>query len=45
MHAAFLIVAVVLCVLDALVYWVPNTPWGGRLLPLGVAFFAAAFLV
>lgn len=45
MKSAFLIVAVILFVIDALVYWVPNPPWGGRLTPLGLAFFAASFAV
>jgi hypothetical protein len=45
MHLAFLIVAVVLFALDALLYWAPSAPWTGRLTPLGLAFFAAAFLV
>ena len=45
MHVAFLIVAVVLFVLDFLLYAVPNPPWSGRLQPLGLAFFAASFLV
>lgn len=43
MKAAFLIVAVILFVLDALFYWLPATPWGGRLTPLGLAFFAGSF--
>lgn len=45
MKAAFLIVAVILFVLDALIYWVPTSPWHGRLTPLGLAFFAASFAV
>ena len=48
MHSAFLIVAVILFVLDALLWWVPtatNPPWAGRLQSLGLAFFAASFLV
>jgi len=44
MHEAFLIVAVILFVLDALLFWFPNAPWTGRLTPLGLAFFAASFL-
>ncbi len=44
MHEAFIIVAVILFVLDAILYWVPNAPWGGRLTALGLAFFAASFL-
>ncbi len=44
MHEAFIIVAVILFVLDAILYWTPNAPWGGRLLPLGLAFFAGSFL-
>ena len=43
MHLAFLIVAICLFVLDALLWWMPNAPWSGRLTPLGLAFFAAAF--
>jgi hypothetical protein len=45
MQQAFLIVAVILFLLDAFLYWAPNAPWGGRLTPLGLAFFAAAGLV
>jgi hypothetical protein len=45
MHQAFLIVAVILFILDGLLWWVPNPPWTGRLTPLGLAFFAASFLV
>lgn len=45
MHFAFLIVAIILFVLDALFFWVSNPPWGGRLTPLGLAFFAASFAV
>ena len=45
MHQAFLIVAVILFVLDALLWWVPNPPWTGRMTPLGLGFFAASFLV
>lgn len=45
MHQAFLIVAVVLFVLDFLLGAWPNPPWSGRLSPLGLAFFAGAFLV
>jgi hypothetical protein len=44
MREAFLIVAVILFVLDAVLWWVPNAPWGGRLQSVGLAFFAAAFL-
>jgi hypothetical protein len=45
MHLAFLIVAIVLFVLDAVLYWAPSPPWSGRLTPLGLAFFAASFVV
>jgi hypothetical protein len=46
MKLAFLIVAIILFVLDALFYWMPNPPgWGGRLQSLGLAFFAASFAV
>ncbi len=42
LHAAFLIVAVILFILAA----IPVTePWGGRLNSVGLAFFAAAFIV
>jgi hypothetical protein len=42
LHAAFLIVAVLLFILAA----IPVTePWGGRLTNVGLAFFAASFLV
>jgi hypothetical protein len=44
MHEAFIIVAVILFVLDAVLFWVPTAPWTGRLTPLGLAFFAASFL-
>lgn len=48
MHMAFLFVAVILFVLDFLMgLWSPPTPpplWRG-LTPLGLAFFAAAFIV
>ena len=45
MHLAFLIVAIVLFAIDALLWWAPNAPWTGRLTPLGLAFFAGAFVV
>jgi hypothetical protein len=44
MHEAFIIVAVILFILDALLFWLPNAPWTGRLIPIGLAFFAASFL-
>jgi hypothetical protein len=45
MREAFLIVAVILFVIDAVVWWTPNAAsYGGRLLPLGLAFFAASFM-
>jgi len=44
MHEAFIIVAVVLFVLDAVLWWVPSPSYGGRLIPIGLAFFAASFL-
>jgi hypothetical protein len=44
MHEAFIIVAVILFVLDAVLYWVPSAPYGGRLQSIGLAFFAASFL-
>lgn len=45
MKFAFLVVAVILFVLDALLYWAPSPPWSGRLTPLGLAFFAGSFAV
>jgi hypothetical protein len=45
MHLAFLIVAVVLFVIDALLYWAPPATYGGRLQSIGLAFFAASFIV
>lgn len=46
MHLALLIVAVILFVLDFVLYWVPTPPpWAGRFVPLGLAFFAASFVV
>jgi hypothetical protein len=42
---AFLIVAIILFLIDGLLYWAPNPPWSGRLTPLGLAFFAASFAV
>ena len=44
MREAFIIVAVILFVLDFLLYVVPTPMWAGRLAPLGLAFFAASFL-
>jgi hypothetical protein len=44
MHEAFIIVAVILFVIEAVIWWVPNATYGGRLTPLGLAFFAASFL-
>ena len=45
MKQAFIIVAVILFVLDAVTYWAPaGEPWRARLSALGLAFFAAAFL-
>lgn len=44
LHTAFIYVAVILFVLDALLYWAPAQPgWGGRLQSVGLAFFAASF--
>ncbi len=45
MSFAFLIVAIILFLLDALIWWIPNSPFTGRLTPLGLAFFAASFAV
>ena len=45
MREAFVIVALILFVIDAFVYWTPTgEAYRGRLLPLGLAFFAASFL-
>jgi hypothetical protein len=44
MHEAFIIVAVILFVIEAILWWTPNASYGGRLTPLGLAFFAASFL-
>ena len=44
MHEAFIIVAVILFVIEAILWWTPNSSYGGRLTPLGLAFFAASFL-
>jgi hypothetical protein len=45
MHEAFIIVALILVLIDALVWWLPTAPFpGGRLLALGLAFFIASFL-
>jgi len=45
MREAFLLVSVILFIIDAVLWWTPNaTTYGGRLLPLGLAFFAASFL-
>jgi len=46
MKLAFLYVSVILFILDAVFWWIPNPPgWGGRLQSLGLAFFAASFAV
>jgi hypothetical protein len=45
LKTAFLIVAVILFLIDALLYWIPNQTFGSRLTPLGLAFFAGSFLV
>ena len=45
MKLAFLYVAIILFLLDALLWWVPSPPFTGRLTPLGIAFFAASFAV
>ena len=45
MREAFIIVAVILFAIDAITYWTPaGEPWKGRLMALGLAFFAASFL-
>ena len=44
MREAFVIVAVILFIIEAVLWWTPNPAWGGRLTPLGLAFFAASFL-
>lgn len=45
MKLAFLYVAIILFLLDALLWWVPSPPFTGRLTPLGLAFFVASFVV
>ena len=45
MHFAFLVVAVILFIIDALLYWAPPASYGGRLQSIGLAFFAASFAV
>lgn len=45
MKQAFIIVAVILFVLDAVTYWAAaGESWRARMSPLGLAFFAASFL-
>ena len=45
MAEAFLIVAIILFVIDAVVWWTAQaSTYGGRLTSLGLAFFAASFL-
>jgi hypothetical protein len=44
MREAFLLVAVILFVIDGVMWWVPNAPYTGRLQSIGLAFFAASFL-
>ena len=44
MREAFLLVSVILFVIEAILWWTPNTTYGGRLTPLGLGFFAASFL-
>jgi len=44
MREAFVIVAVILFLIDAILPWLSSPPWSGRLSPLGLAFFAASFL-
>lgn len=41
----FLVVAIVLFVIDGFLWWMPNAPFTGRLTSIGLAFFAAHFLV
>ena len=45
MSFALLVVAVILFAIDFLWGFVPNPPWSGRFLALGLAFFAASFAV
>jgi len=40
-----LVIAIVLFVIDGFMWWMPNAPWTSRLTPIGLAFFAASFLV
>ena len=44
MREAFIIVAVILFIIEAVLWWAPAGNWNGRLTPLGLAFFAASFL-
>jgi hypothetical protein len=45
MREAFLIVAIILLVIDAVLWWTAQaSAYGGRLQSLGLAFFAASFL-
>ena len=45
MKEAFVIVAVILFVIDAVLWWTAHSQtYGGRLTSLGLAFFAASFL-
>jgi hypothetical protein len=44
MREAFVIVAVILFLIDALLWWMPSPAWTGRLTPLALAFLAASFL-
>lgn len=44
MREAFLLVSIILFVIEAVIWWTPNATYGGRLTPLGLAFFAASFL-
>ena len=45
MREAFVIVSVILFIIEAIIWWTPNREgYGGRLVPLGLAFFAASFL-
>ena len=43
MREAFVIVAVILFIIDALLWWSPSTPWGGRLIPVGLVGFRYRF--
>jgi len=45
MQPILLGIAVILFILDFILFWAPNWTYGGRLTALGLAFFAGSFLV